>query len=98
MTCEEGPVMKEIISVVSSKGQATIPVEVRRYLGVGAPDRVAFVIEDGTVRLAPATVTLESRYGSVKAMPGRDTIDFEDQIEEAMDEEADRIVRSLDGR
>jgi bifunctional DNA-binding transcriptional regulator/antitoxin component of YhaV-PrlF toxin-antitoxin module len=90
--------MKEIVSAVTSKGQATIPVEVRRHLGVGTPDRVAFAIEDGTVRLAPARVTLKSLYGSVNPLPGRETIDFEDQIEEVMDEEADRFVRSLGGR
>lgn len=38
-------------STVSSKGQVTIPVEIRRALGVGARDKVAFVVDDDAVRL-----------------------------------------------
>lgn len=43
----------------------------------------------------PDELTLESLYGSVKAMPERETVDFEDQIAEAMEDEADRIVSGL---
>jgi antitoxin PrlF len=44
--------MKEIIATITSKGQVTIPAEVRKYLGVMANDKIAFVIDDqGTVRL-----------------------------------------------
>lgn len=44
--------MKEIISTVTSKGQVTIPAEVRKYLGLNTNDKVAFVIdEEGTVQL-----------------------------------------------
>ena len=89
--------MKEIVSAVTSKGQVTIPAEVRRHLGVQTPDRVAFVIEDEAVRIVPARVSLESLYGSVPPLPGRETSDFDDQIEEAMAEEADRVVRRLEG-
>ncbi len=44
--------MKEIISTVTSKGQVTIPAEVREYLGIKTHDKIAFVIDqDGGVRL-----------------------------------------------
>ena len=43
---------KELVSTVTSKGQVTIPVEVRRRLGVRPPDKIAFIIEDHQVRLA----------------------------------------------
>ena len=44
--------MKEIISTISSKGQVTIPSEVRKYLGIKTNDKIAFVIDsEGTVRL-----------------------------------------------
>ena len=43
--------MTQRISSVSSKGQVTIPVEIRRILGVTAQDKVAFVVDDDTVRL-----------------------------------------------
>jgi AbrB family looped-hinge helix DNA binding protein len=47
--------MKEIVSTITSKGQVTIPAEVRRYLGVGQGDKLSFVIDDsGTVGLKVA--------------------------------------------
>jgi AbrB family looped-hinge helix DNA binding protein len=61
-----GTTMKEIRSTITKKGQVTIPAEVRRHLGVGAPDKVTFVIdeEDGSVRLrAP-------RYPDLRALRG----------------------------
>lgn len=36
---------KEFVSTISSKGQVTLPVLVRRYLRVNANDKVAFIIE-----------------------------------------------------
>lgn len=38
--------MREITSTVTSKGQVTIPAEVRRYLGVRQGDKLSFVIDD----------------------------------------------------
>lgn len=83
--------MKEIVSTVTRQGQVTIPREVRRRLGVRTPDKVAFVLDDEGVRLKSATVTLKTLYGSVPPLPGRETVDFEDQIEEAMETAADQI-------
>lgn len=51
--------MKELLSTVTTKGQVTIPVEIRRRLGVAAHDKVAFVLDDDQVRLV--------RRGSVVA-------------------------------
>ena len=39
--------MREIVSTVTSKGQITIPVEVRRHLRLATGDRVAFLIDEG---------------------------------------------------
>ncbi len=45
--------MKEIISTVTSKGQVTIPAEVRKYLGIKTNDKIAFVIDQkGAVHIA----------------------------------------------
>jgi AbrB family looped-hinge helix DNA binding protein len=38
--------MKEIVSTITSKGQVTIPAEVRRHLGVSQGDKLSFVIGD----------------------------------------------------
>jgi antitoxin PrlF len=40
-------------SSISSKGQVTIPLEVRDRLGVGAGDRIEFVIEEGRTVIRP---------------------------------------------
>ena len=63
--------MKEILSTLTSKGQVTIPVEVRRLLGLKTKDKIAFVIEDeGSVRLAvpryPNIASLRGAAGSMK--------------------------------
>src|SRR4051794_29290082 len=87
----EGIPMKEIVSSVTSKGQVTIPLEVRRRLGVGTPDKVAFVLDDDVVRLQPATTSLASLYGSVPALPD-ESADLEREIDDAMAQEADRIA------
>lgn len=41
---------------VMSKGQITIPKDVREILGISSGDRVTFVVEDGNVRLINSAV------------------------------------------
>jgi antitoxin PrlF len=41
-------------STISSKGQVTVPIEVRRRLGLKEGDRVEFVSEEGRTFLRPA--------------------------------------------
>ena len=41
-------------TTITKKGQVTIPVEIRRALGVGPHDKVAFVVEHNQVHLRPA--------------------------------------------
>ncbi len=67
----DDPLSKEIVSTVSSKGQVTIPVQVRRHLGVDINDKVAFVIEkDGNVIMKhasyPDIASLLGAAGSLK--------------------------------
>ena len=45
--------MQELLCTITSKGRVTIPAVVRRHLGVGEHDEIAFVLEDnGEVRLS----------------------------------------------
>ena len=41
------------ISTISSKGQITLPVEIRARLGVKTGDQVEFYVEDGKTVLRP---------------------------------------------
>jgi AbrB family looped-hinge helix DNA binding protein len=46
---------------INSKGQTTIPGEIRRHLKAQPGDRIEFIIEaDGTVVLVPASVNVRS--------------------------------------
>jgi antitoxin PrlF len=48
------PVKNTYTSPISSKGQITIPREIRDRLGVGAGDRVEFVIEEDRTVIRPS--------------------------------------------
>lgn len=56
---------KQLVASLSSKGQITIPIEVRKHLGIDTNDKVAFVIEpDGHVQVSPA------KYPDIKSLSG----------------------------
>jgi antitoxin PrlF len=58
--------LKEYYGTVTQKGQVTIPLAVRKLLGVKSRDRVTFRVTKGRVELAPAQISLEAAYGAVK--------------------------------
>ena len=62
--------MKEIVSTVTSKGQVTIPAEIRRHLGLRQGDKLSFVVEDdGTITLRiPKHPTIASLAGAAGAL------------------------------
>jgi len=62
--------MKEVLSTVTSKGQVTIPIEVRRELQIEPGDKLAFVIgELGKVELRPASYpTIASLRGAAGSL------------------------------
>ena len=88
--------MREITTTTTQRNQVTIPVEVRRLLGLKPGDKVAFTIEDGgKVRLAAASFTLESAYGSVK--PSTSPEDFDEASRSAKDAKTEETARELSG-
>ena len=57
--------MAEILMKVTSKGQVTIPIAVRRFLKIKKNQKIALILEaDGTVRLQTP------RYSSVAELRG----------------------------
>lgn len=53
-------------ATLTSKGQLTLPREVRAALGVGPGDRVDFVrMEDGNFAVLPATQSVKSLEGLI---------------------------------
>lgn len=52
------------ISTLTSKGQTTIPIEIRDFLNLNAGDKLEFIKqENGRVLLVPATVDVASLKG-----------------------------------
>lgn len=53
-------------ATLTSKGQLTLPKEVRQALGVGPGDRVDFVrMEDGNFAVMPATKSVKALKGII---------------------------------
>jgi AbrB family looped-hinge helix DNA binding protein len=86
--------VQEIISTITSKGQVTIPAEVRRRLGVGDRDKIAFILEDsGEVRLTvPHYPTIQSLRGVAGSLPRPMT--WQEIKEIAQEERAEDMARS----
>jgi antitoxin PrlF len=60
-------------STISSKGQITVPQEIRKRLGLQPGDRVEFVVEEGRTVLRPArseTNPFEKFLGILGPFPG----------------------------
>jgi len=62
--------MREIVSSITSKGQVTIPVEIRNYLGLKTHDKIAFVIDaEGNVQLkVPRYPDIDSLAGAAGSL------------------------------
>jgi len=77
----EGDIYMELAKV-TVKGQITIPIEIRRKLGVRNGDKILFVEEDGRIYIAnPARDTSPQEQGaSIQSKGFADTIGKVDSI------------------
>jgi AbrB family looped-hinge helix DNA binding protein len=80
-----GAAMREYFTKLTSSGQVTVPVEIRRHLGIRIGDRVGFCIgEDGRVQLRPAT------YPTIASLRGAGTLPqqlaWDDMLASSLDE------------
>ncbi len=66
-TTPETTDMKEHLTVVTRKGQVTIPVEIRQALGIKTGDKVAFVVEDDKIRLTRKGSIVQQTAGALKS-------------------------------
>ena len=58
--------MRSATAKVTSKGQITIPAEIRAALSVAPGDRVSFLLEDGRVRVTKSASYAERTAGIFK--------------------------------
>jgi len=56
-------------STISSKGQVTVPIEVRHRLGLNEGDRVEFVFEEGRTVLRPVRMAKNPFEAFVGVLP-----------------------------
>ncbi len=82
--------MKRIEATITDQGRVTIPVEVRRALGIRGYGQVEFVVDAEGVRLQAPRFTLEEVFGSVESISGT-SADFDREIESAMAAETLRL-------
>lgn len=65
-------------ATLTSKGQITIPKQVRDRLGLRTGDRLSFVVSpEGDVLLKPATIHVRELYGLLRR-PGRRPVSIEE--------------------
>ena len=77
-------------STITSKGQTTIPNEIRKQLGLEAGDGLVYSIEDDRIVIRPVKGTLLDAYASVK--PRRRPEDFPRVRQQAIKMRAARVA------
>ncbi len=60
--------MASIKTVITRKGQVTVPVEFRRQLGIQQGDSIEFTLEDGVLRLSPARSPVDESFQAVPSL------------------------------
>lgn len=75
-----------IESRITSKGQTTIPAEIRERLGLQTGDRIAFIEMEQGYLLIPRNRPVDVLFGSLAefAMPGTTTDDYDDAVGEGI--------------
>jgi antitoxin PrlF len=66
-TSQEFPTMHETVTVVTRKGQITIPAAMRKALGLHRGDKVALSLEDDEVRLKRTGSVIAQTAGSLQS-------------------------------
>jgi AbrB family looped-hinge helix DNA binding protein len=69
-------------STLTTKGQITIPADLRRTLGLSAGDLVGFVLEDGAVRLVRRESRIEAAFGLLKSEVSVSDAEMQEAIRE----------------
>ena len=86
---------QEFLRSVTEKGQVTIPVEIRRKLGIEPRDRVSFHVEKDRVYLT-VEETVESVYGAVS--PRQRPEDFQALRDVAFEEHVRETIKEMGAR
>jgi AbrB family looped-hinge helix DNA binding protein len=81
---------------ITTKGQTTIPLEVREHFGLQSGDRVEFVIVEGGAMMIPKNKSVADLFGILGRPPagaGATLKDFDEAIGRYVAEDDERISR-----
>ena len=77
-------------TTMTRKGQVTVPVEIRRALGLKVGDGVTFIMTDGEVRVETGSVVERTRGIFKSNLPPLSAEELRVEAEIAIAEEADK--------
>ena len=78
------------VSILTKKGQTTIPKDIRKTLGLEPSDRILYVVEGERVVLRPLKGSILDLRGTVKAK--KKPIDFQELRDETLKRVARKII------
>ena len=79
------------VTTLTSKGQVTVPKEVRDKLGLRPHDKIRFSVENGHAVMRKAYPSLRDIVGSLPPLG----MPIEEAIEQAKEERAQRLMAKL---
>jgi AbrB family looped-hinge helix DNA binding protein len=81
---------QQLTKVVTRKGQITVPVEIRRQLGIKEGDRVTFVVDGEEILFKRGDSVVQSTAGAFKGYGRRLSAEqLREAAEQAIADEAD---------
>jgi AbrB family looped-hinge helix DNA binding protein len=90
------PIKKRVhryLGKMTSKGQTTVPKEVRTYLGLEEGTQVEWTLDDGKATVKPKTVSLDDIYGMLwrPEEPSMTVEEMDEALGRALAEDDERI-------
>jgi AbrB family looped-hinge helix DNA binding protein len=79
---------EEYIRTVTQKGQVTIPANIRKILGVGPNDKVAFILEGNKIQITSTKSVVERTAGAFQSRkrPSK-VVELREKAEKALAED-----------
>jgi AbrB family looped-hinge helix DNA binding protein len=87
--------MSEYTSVITRKGQATVPIEIRRSLGLEQGDKISWIQQNGHVVVRRAQSVTERTAGILKPYLQGPPLTIEEETEAFEQAVADEVMTSM---